>query len=306
MNKLIDHNKEWEARPDLTPNSEHPFPSGTRLRIHKSAGGLFGYIPEGIETVETTIYWIRCSDRQEPTARLSFLDRPETCRLHGFGAFNGTDSANVNGWTSWFTGVVPGQIEKIEEDGTVSPPPPKPAFRWPSADLKNLVIAAPTSPYTRALLRGTYNKPLPPEAMTPEAIEEFLASLPPVEAKKAAAPPPAAPAPAIGRRATQRQELIAGEYVDVDGRREGTTTQYESWTKSGTVRVPLSVFEECEYAVKDYVKDEVDNMEPDYGNTDYGDTDYGDFEIDSDMTEVMEEAERLIAERDGTNDEEED
>ena len=289
---LSDHNDGWKSRGDLVPNADHPFPSGTRLRIHRSAPGLYGYVPEEIQMVETTIYWI--NRPQGKTARLSVFDSAETCTPAGFAAFNRTGLTDVNGWTSWFTGTVPGQIEKIGDDG----PPPPPKFRWPSEDLKNLVSAAPTSPYTRALLRVKYNKPLPPEAVTLEAIEEFLAALPPVVAParnrgSTPLPPPASPT----RRSTDREQIDRGEYVEVQGRRDGRTYSTENWTKSGTVRVPLSVFEEGERAIKDFVSDVVDDMETDYGDTDYGDTEYDDFEIESDLDEAMEEAERMIAER---------
>lgn len=53
----------------------------------------------------------------------------------------------------------------------------------------------------------------------------------------------------------------------MEGTRSGTETRYVRWARSGTVRVPLSVFEEGEDAVEEYVKEEVDDMNSVYGDT---------------------------------------
>lgn len=198
-----------------------------------------------------------------------------------------------------------GTTETTVESFEILEPGPKIPFNWPNEDLKNLVKAAPASPYTRALLRVKFNKPLPPEALTFEAIEEFLATLPPPAIKASALKYPT-PAPTTGRR-SESDELRAGEYVEVEGTREGYTHSTENWTKNATVRVPLSVFENGPDAVEDYVREWVDdNAECDYGDSDYGGSEYGDFNLDTDLDDAMTEAEEKIAERDGTNNDEDE
>lgn len=199
----------------------------------------------------------------------------------------------------------------LAPSATPVPIPPAPPFQWPNENMKNLVAAAPASPYTRALLRVKFNVPIPPEAVTLEAIEAFLkdhkpvvAAPPAVEARpQPSTLPPRPPASLYSRR---RAEIDRGEYIAVTGRIDGYTYATEHWTQEATVRVPLSVFEDGEDEVDDYVRSEVSDADRDYGDTDYGDSEVTDFEIDACMSDVMQEAEDKIAERDGTTNNEDE
>jgi hypothetical protein len=189
---------------------------------------------------------------------------------------------------------------------TIEAPRPEPLpFCWPSQDLKNLVQLAPLSPYTRALLRIKFNRPVPDGCTTFEQIESWLATLP----TTSPTPPPACSTTSTTPQMTywerQQAEIDRGEYIEVEATMDGTETQYVSWSKSGTVQVPLSVWEDGETAVKEYVRDDIEECDMDYGDTEYGDTRTDNFEIEDDLDDLMAEAETMIQARDGEEDDDE-
>ena len=178
-----------------------------------------------------------------------------------------------------------------------APRPEAPPYTWPNQDLKNLVQLAPMSPYTRALLRIKFNRPLPDGCTTFEQIESWLATLPPVRFSSPPAYSPRPPAP------SRNVEIQRGEFITVEARIYGSETQYVGWSKEGGVDVPLSVWQDGAEAVRDYVEAELEDYDPDYGDTDYGDWNTDGLELESDMEELMERADRMIRERDGDSDE---
>jgi hypothetical protein len=188
---------------------------------------------------------------------------------------------------------------------TIEAPRPEPLpFCWPSQDLKNLVQLAPLSPYTRALLRIKFNRPVPDGCTTFEQIEAWLATLPPP------VPPPPTPRNAptyTAPRSTRRDEISRGEYVTITGRIEGWSLMREYWTQEEDVQVPLSIWEDGENAVRDYVYREVCDSDRSYGETEgTGDRDDDGLEILDDLEDLLEQAEEMIARRDGEEDEDED
>ena len=170
-------------------------------------------------------------------------------------------------------------------------------YKWPSHDLKNLVLLAPMSPYTRALLRIKFNCPVPDGATNFEQIEAWLATL------KPPTPPPLPPAPP-----RRRNEVDLGEFILVTGVETGYCVYNRSYEKRDEIRVPLSVFEQGKRAVRDYVRDVIGDQDADdsYNDYDYSETILNDFDIEDDLDDLMEQAEDMVAERDGTNDETED
>ena len=252
-------------------------PSGTRVRITPATSDYFGSFPtEGVlywgghDDVRFCLdSWIGVLRHNEPFYHLDSPDR--------IGSFE--------------------ILDPIPE-GTAPP------YRWPNEDLKNLVKAAPASPYTRTLIRVKFDRPVPAEATTFEAIEEWLKTLPP---GKHAAPKEVIH---IGRntpRSNTRSEIDRGEYIEIEAHIDGYNNCIERWTQSGTVRVPLSVFEEGESSVVEYVKDKSEDFERDWGDTEggeYGGDDGIDF--DTDLEDAMAEAEAKIRERDGTDDEDDE
>ena len=286
MNSSLSQNVTTNPRfrktyPDPEPGQLSALTSGTRIRITlpECQSNLDG-VPLPLEGL---LYWM-ASALGSTTFRLdSWDENPGVAAKRLFGV----------------SPVIVLGFDVVEEG-------PEPPFCWPDEDLKNLVRSAPTAAFTRALLRIKYNKPLPPEAVTFEAIEEFLATLPPppvAPAKKSSATIDRLPSPTIRRRS---EEIRAGDYVTVEGTRQGYTNTQENWTRSGAVEVPLSVFEEGEDAVEEYVQDKVDEMDLDYGHTESGEDEWGEFEIDTDLSVAIEEAEAKIAERDGTDEEDEE
>jgi len=189
----------------------------------------------------------------------------------------------------------------------IEAPRPEPLpFRWISQDLKNLVQLAPMSPYTRALLRIKFNRPVPENCTTFEQIEAWLATLP-----KAPTPAPA-PAPAAWPISntnpnSHRAQLERGEFIEVEGQINGYDNCTIGWYQCDCVRVPLSIWEQGLNDVEDYVRERVENSQKEYGDT--SDYEYGGddgIEIDVDLDSLMEDAERMIRERDGEEDEDDE
>jgi hypothetical protein len=175
-------------------------------------------------------------------------------------------------------------------------------YKWPSHDLKNLVLLAPMSPYTRALLRIKFNCPVPDGATNFEQIEAWLATLKPLKpipAPEKAWTPPHNP---------EADEIRRGEFVEVDAKETGYNRYTRDWVKQGRIEVPLSIWEQGMDEVRDYVANEISEYTEDEDGSDYEfDTsgDDTDFCIESDLDDLMEEAERLISQRDGADEDEE-
>lgn len=193
----------------------------------------------------------------------------------------------------------------------IEAPRPEPLpYTWPNQDLRNLVQLAPMSPYTRALLRIKYNRPVPENCTTFEQIDAWLATLP------APAPTPQKAAPSggfinagntgISTYERRRREIANGEFLNVTGKIDGYEYRKEYWTKECTVEVPLSVFEEGEDAVRDYVDEEVRECDPDYGDSDYDSSEDDGIEIEEDLDDLMAEAEEMIRIRDGEDEDEDE
>jgi hypothetical protein len=174
------------------------------------------------------------------------------------------------------------------ETNIEAPRPEAPPYNWPNHDLKNLVLLAPMSPYTRALLRIKFNCPVPDGATTFEQIEAWLATL----------KPPTPPLPAPQRR---RNEFDLGEFILVTGVETGYCVYNRSYEKRDEIKVPLSVFEEGKRAVRDYVRDAIGDQDADdsWSDYDYAETILNDFNIEDDLDDLMERAEYMIADRDG-------
>ena len=190
------------------------------------------------------------------------------------------------------------------ETNIETPRPEAPPYNWPSHDLKNLVMLAPMSPYTRALLRIKFNCPVPDGATTFEQIEAWLATIKPI-AKPIIQDlygnwtPPHNPI---------EDELARGEYLEVDAEETGYNIYTRSWRKRDCVQVPLSVWEEGRAAVKEYVRDAIEEMSENEDIYDYNFSESGDdtdFNIESNLTELMEQADEMIRQRD-EEDEDED
>lgn len=135
-------------------------------------------------------------------------------------------------------------------------------YRWTNAHLKNLVQAAPNSPYTRALLRIKFNNPVPEECQTFEQIETWLASLPSVT--------PRTCYDYYQTNEDRHREIDRGEYIQIRGRIEGFEIKKEYYRKSYRVKVPLSLFTaENHEEILDWVYSEVEESDPDYYDNDY-------------------------------------
>lgn len=184
-----------------------------------------------------------------------------------------------------------------------TPRPEAPPYNWPSHDLKNLVMLAPNSPYTRALLRIKFNCPVPDGATTFEQIEAWLATVKPIP-KQRQQDFYQSSQPIQGN--SQNYEISRNEYIAVGAKEIGYNNYTRNWTKAGCVQVPLSVWEQGLNDVQDYVQSEISELEEDED----GDLDFessgGDvtFFIEDDLDALMEEAETLIANRDRDEDEE--
>jgi len=179
---------------------------------------------------------------------------------------------------------------------TQTPRPEAPPYAWPNHDLKNLVMLAPMSPYTRALLRIKFNCPVPEECQTFEQIEAWLATLP--------APTWRRPSPPLS--AVTRRHVTDEDCLDVEAKIVGSNYYYKSWEKRGTVSVPLSIWEQGEGYVEEYVTNELSGYEED--ESDYLEFAYTgddeDFEWEDDISRLMTEAEEMIEERDAEDEEE--
>ena len=183
-----------------------------------------------------------------------------------------------------------------------TPRPEAPPYNWPSHDLKNLVMLAPNSPYTRALLRIKFNCPVPDGATTFEQIEAWLATLKPI-------PKPRQDTAWVPPHDSQTDEIARGEYLEVDAEETGCNNYTRSWKKKGCVQVPLSVWEQGKDEVEEYVRNEIEDLTEDEDDYDY-EFDYSgndtDFSIENDLDTLMEEAEGLIADRDAEDEDDED
>lgn len=191
----------------------------------------------------------------------------------------------------------------------IEAPRPEPLpYTWPNQDLRNLVQLAPMSPYTRALLRIKYNRPVPEDRTTFEQIDAWLATLPaPTPPKKQTPASNVWARPGPSTYDLQRQEIANGEYLRVNGRIDGYECRKEYWRRECEVRVPLSVFEEGVDAVRDYVEEEVRDCDPDYGDSDYdGDGSDDGLEIEECLDDLMAEAEEMIRVRDGEDEDEDE
>ena len=188
-----------------------------------------------------------------------------------------------------------------------TPRPEAPPYNWPSHDLKNLVMLAPNSPYTRALLRIKFNCPVPDGATTFEQIEAWLATLKPIK------PTTSATAWTNGAwtppHDTTTDEIRRGEYIEVDAEETGYNTYTRSWIKRSEVQVPLSVWEAGKDAVEEYVQDEISTLEEDEDchSLEFSESgDDTDFEINDDLNDLMEQAEQMIRQRDGEDEDEDE
>jgi hypothetical protein len=181
------------------------------------------------------------------------------------------------------------------ETNIEAPRPEAPPYNWPSHDMKNLVMLAPMSPYTRALLRIKFNCPVPDGATTFEQIEAWLATLKPPKR-----PPPARTPSTPNPR---EQEIERGEYIEVTGLIEGYELRKEYYKQYADVRVPLSIWlqaimddDRCD--LEQYVADRVRNASYDYCDSEYYDSgDETSFEIQDDLDTCMEEAQQMLEER---------
>jgi len=135
-------------------------------------------------------------------------------------------------------------------------------YRWINSHLKNLVQAAPTSPYTRALLRIKFNSPVPDECQTFEQIESWLATI---------SDNFAATQQEINREWHNRQqEINRGEYRTIRGHIEGYEIRKEYYRKSYQVKVPRSLFtSENHDEILEWVYSEVVESSPYYYDSDY-------------------------------------
>lgn len=179
-----------------------------------------------------------------------------------------------------------------------TPRPEAPPYAWPNHDLKNLVMLAPMSPYTRALLRIKFNCPVPEECQTFEQIEAWLATLP-VPTWRRPSPPPL---PALPRRPYVTDE----DCLDVEAKICGSNYYYKEWEKRGTVSVPLSIWEQGQNRVEEYVDNELSGYDEDeYDHLEFAYTgDDEDFEFEDDIERLMAQAQEMIEARDAEDEEE--
>jgi hypothetical protein len=186
------------------------------------------------------------------------------------------------------------------ETNIEAPRPEAPPYNWPNHDLKNLVLLAPTSPYTRALLRIKFNCPVPDGATTFEQIEAWLAEIKPV-AKPAVSDRWQPDRPT--RSQLLAQEIERGEYIEVTGEIEGYELRREYYSQTADVRVPLSIWlqaimDDDRDDLEQYVADRVRDASYDYHDSEHYDNgDETSFEIEDDLDTCTEEAQRMLEER---------
>lgn len=183
-----------------------------------------------------------------------------------------------------------------------TPRPEAPPYNWTSHDLKNLVMLAPNSPYTRALLRIKFNCPVPDGATTFEQIEAWLATVKPIPKQRLQ------DFYQSSQGNSPTHEISRGEYIAVDANETGYNNYTRNWTKAGCVQVPLSVWEQGLNDVQDYVQSEIselDECESDDLDFESSGND-GNLSIENDLDALMEEAETLIANRDRDDDDDDE
>jgi hypothetical protein len=177
-----------------------------------------------------------------------------------------------------------------------APRPEAPPYTWPNQDLKNLVQLAPMSPYTRALLRIKFNRPVPDACTTFEQIEAWLATL---------TPPKRTPALYVDPYANQHllatQEIERGEYLEILATQEGWDLRKEFWKKRERIKVPLSIWEGGESDVEEYALEYLRDCDHDVYDSDYAGDSEDDGVVIKDFEELMQQAEDMISERDEEN-----
>ena len=187
------------------------------------------------------------------------------------------------------------------ETNIETPRPEAPPYNWPSHDLKNLVMLAPMSPYTRALLRIKFNCPVPDGATTFEQIEAWLATLKPIHVPKPNVWTP------TWQPNSEEEEIRRGDYIKVDAEEDGYNKYTRNWTKRDDVKVPLSVWEQGLDEVREYVQNAISELEEDeHYDYDFDETCYGGYTIHSNLRSLMATAEEMIRQRDGEDEDEDE
>jgi hypothetical protein len=270
----------WRHHPDLLPDhSVDGFKTGDIVVWPDRYA-----TPSALYWISATVYRLSCCDNpDDERARVDFL-RP----------FVGEDNDRENGYTT-------GSLHLLRHHGPAAnnnPTTPQP-FAWPSPEVEAIVARHPRAEITRAILRRVYGTPPPADAVTKEALEQWAAT------QKVWTPPTPKATPTPLRRNNEQTILVQGS---INGHTYGSCSYTENWSISGNVRVPLSVFEDGEDAVRDYVEDELRDRDGDrnYGEYEYNDHHSDGDEIDDtdiDLDYAMEEYERITAEE---NEEEED
>jgi len=267
----------WRHHPDLLPDhSVDGFKTGDTV------------VWPGVYETPSVIYWI------SPTLlRLSCLDNPDNIDTSSR-FLRPPDEELGYDRSNGYYGVINLHHCPTEGNNPATPPP----FQWPTRELAALVERFPRAETTRAILRRVYGTPPPADAVTKEALEQWAAT------QKVWTPPIPKATPAPLRRNTGPTIRVQGS---INGHTSGSCSYTENWSISGNVSVPLSVFEDGEDAVRDYVEDELrDNGDRNYGEYEYNDHNSDGDEIDDtdiDLDYAMEEYERITAEE---NEEEED
>jgi N-acetyl-anhydromuramyl-L-alanine amidase AmpD len=103
--------------------------------------------------------------------------RERLCGLQGVSVSSKKKQAYLNGdpipSNEWVKVTKRADFGEFKSEAAHSEAP----YQWPNHDLKNLVMFAPMSPYTRTLLRIKFNDPVPDGATTFEQIEAWLAEV---------------------------------------------------------------------------------------------------------------------------------
>jgi hypothetical protein len=272
----------WRHHPDLLPD-------------HSVDGFKTGDIvvwPMEYET-PSVIYWIGTG-----SFRLSCVDNPdvEASRRNFLRPFSSSSGLFDRNNCYNLPSIIRLRRAPAADNNPATPPP----FQWPTRELAVLVERFPRAETTRAILRRVYGTPPPGEAVTPEALAEWAAT------QKVWTPPTPIATPSPARRNTDVRTIrVAGS---IDGHTYGSCSYTESWTVRGHVDVPLSVFEEGEDAVRNYVEEEFrDNGDRNYGEYEYADHESDNDEVNDiyiDVADAMEVYEQLTAEEEEEEEEE--